>query len=100
MKKIICISERCDGVDFARLVTNELAAAGALYTCGGFISEMDATVSDELSLRFLLKVRHIFLRKYLLPPLSFLPKLHTLYLSFQCFFLYKEDTLYFPPVLL
>lgn len=50
MKKIICISEGCDGVDFARLVTNELAAAGALYTCGGFISEMDATVGhvDDL----------------------------------------------------
>lgn len=50
MKKIICISEGCDGVDFARLVTNEFATTGALYTCGGFISERDATVGhiDDL----------------------------------------------------
>ena len=44
MKKIICISEGIDGVDFARLITNEFATTGALYTCGGFISETDATV--------------------------------------------------------
>ena len=50
MKKIICISEGCDGVDFARLVANEFATTGALYTCGGFISERDATVGhvDDL----------------------------------------------------
>lgn len=44
MKKIICISEGSDGVDFARLITNEFATTGAMYTCGGFISETDATV--------------------------------------------------------
>lgn len=43
MKKIICICEGSDGVDFARLITNEFATTGATYTCGGFISETDAT---------------------------------------------------------
>ena len=28
MKKIICISEGSDGVDFARLITNEFATTG------------------------------------------------------------------------
>ena len=31
MKKIICISEGSDGVDFARLITNDFAKGGGRY---------------------------------------------------------------------